>query len=212
MPSQEATTDNAPETLTNHPPIPKEFHPDLARHIIDTQPLRVAFYGIFCGWREELKEVETKNALGKPVKKFIQVIVVSKVRLSNEDGGDYLYDTIYPLVAPFISTSKLSSWEIYNTWRGRLRELRWTLYKKIQFGGNPFNMKKEDLPEIISNLAQLYLITKKAEGGWTLNKIADQYSSMLVLRGGAETGGTIGMMPQKQEGILDKALNSIWHR
>lgn len=193
---------------TIHPSTPKEFHPDLARHIMDSEPLRGAFYSLYAGWRETYLEEKFTNSLGKEKIRLVKHIVTPEgrdkiIQKKKEDGADYIYETIFPLINTMMSTSNVNSFEIYYAWHARIREITWTLTKKIMFEENPYAMQLSDIPQIISNVAQLYLLTKKAEKGWTLNKIADQYSSSLIMHNAQEGG--IQIQPKK-EGIIDK----IW--
>lgn len=187
------------------PSAPKEIHPDLARHLLDTAPLKLAFYSVFAGWREQLVPKTYTTALGDKKTKTEMVIKVSKDRLCNEAGADYLYQSIYPLVSPNEATSKIKPIDLYNAWHTRLHELTWTLAKKC-IRKNPFEMDVSSIPEIISNIAQLYVISQRAEEGWTMTKIADQYTSSLIVHHTPQGEQPVVINPPKQ-GIIQSLLN-----
>ena len=218
--------DSMQEGIQYQPPQPKEFNPDLAKHTIDTTPLKLSIEGWAGGGRrDEYYEDKIKSKTGREIVKVGVRRIRTGKSLANDAGVAYLYDTVSALVGAAVSSSNFTAQQSYDMYRGRIRnELPWTLIKKIIFcqdcshtphlkgtcetpgckckkdTSNPYDMKIEGIPEIISNLSAYYLITKKGEAGWWLGKASDQQSTMVLMRHNMGGGGAYPMPQQEKKG------------
>src|ERR1700733_13808739 len=86
---------------------PREMGVEFQKHILDINPMQLAFYKVFCGWREVIQETSIE-LYGK--KKSLQKTVfdIDPIgRACNETGANMLFTEIIPLINPASSTSHM---------------------------------------------------------------------------------------------------------
>jgi len=136
------------------------------------------------------------------------------IRLMNDDGANFLYHSILPLISHVTTTGKLSEMDIYNLWNGKLTSLEFKLLDSYYLPPivdgvkrpdlqNPYQLKSGDIGDIITSLAILYAITKKAEKGFTLTELAESFA----------TASIYNHSPQQQpKGGIGHAIGSFFNR
>jgi hypothetical protein len=113
---------------------PRALDPEFSKHILDVDPLLLAFYKTFCGWRQVTIE-ESKTVFGKTKTMTISKFVIDKFsRFINEQGANYLFNTILPLIGASSQTSHMKPIDIYNFWKGHRFDIRITLLDSYYLG------------------------------------------------------------------------------
>jgi hypothetical protein len=102
---------------------------DFTKHILDVNPIQLAFYKVFSGWRE-VQYMEETTVFGKTKQRIRTRMAIDRYsRVVNESGSNYLYNAVVPLIMPVASTSHLRPIDIYNHWHGGLLTIRGALLK-----------------------------------------------------------------------------------
>jgi len=178
-----------------------KLNDDLQRYILDTDPLHLAFYTAFCGWRLDTK-IDTENFLGSE-RQIVhkEYKIDDKSRIMNESGADYLYSSTLPLIIQTTETSNLSYKVIYKLWNGKIDRIAFALLESIYLEGNPYEIKQHRIADVVSVLASLSAITLKALEGFTLKQITETFISTYLQK------QNIGEV--KTQGLLDKFKNAM---
>lgn len=222
---------------------PRELDVEFQKHILDINPLQLAFYKVFAGWREVTDEDEkTMYGIRVPSKKT-KFDIDWFSRSANESGANFLFSEIIPLVHPTSATSKVTDLEIYNLWHGHMFTIRTTLLSTYYYPTyiclertcnfttpnfkianihkknasligsethefmkviNPYELNIQRYPNIISMLLTLYMITKKAAEGFTLEQLAQSFMTSNIIRN--------GYVPPQQTGGLMEGLRNLTGR
>ena len=170
---------------------------EFQKWITDADSLELVFKGALCGWQVTtiLKDYEF---MGDVSKKSLRTITIDKFsRLINESGADYIYRSIYPLISPLESTSKVSTDIIYSQYMQFLETISSSLGENYFIEGNTYKIKWHRSDAIISFLATMYPISLKANEGFTLEKLRETIVSQFLKN--QQMGGF-----QKQEGLIEK--------
>ena len=102
---------------------------DFTKHILDVNPMQLAFYKVFSGWRE-VQYAEERELFGRIKTTIRTKMAIDRYsRIVNESGANYLYNAVVPLIMPATSTSHLKPMDIYNHWHGGLLTIRGALLK-----------------------------------------------------------------------------------
>jgi hypothetical protein len=99
---------------------PRQLDTDIQRHMLDINPLQLAFYKVFSGWREVTDE-DMLELYGKTkVFKRVRFDIDPNGRACNESGANMLFTEVIPLISPASTTSHMKPIDIYNLWSGHL--------------------------------------------------------------------------------------------
>jgi hypothetical protein len=202
----------------------KEFNVEYQKYLVDPNPLQIVFYCKFAGW-EKTTDTTDSTILGIKIKDESFLFKPNKfTRMCNESGANYLFNSVYPLISQHVTTSFLDDHDIYNTYHGVLKAVRYrlldsyfyvtckTCYHKEHKGKdcycgcaskdfkpnkNPYDLNIDAIPDIMAYMASLYNITKKAKGGQFLKEVSETFLSTTLTK--------MGFAPeQEKKGWLDK--------
>jgi hypothetical protein len=99
---------------------PRQLDVEFQKHILDTNPMQLAFNCAFAGWRLVTRE-SIKEIYGKKKKhKEPSYVVDYAARVMNESGSSVLLNEVMPLINPATATSHLKPMDIYNLWHGHI--------------------------------------------------------------------------------------------
>lgn len=192
------------ETPELQPISPKQIEPELQKFMISSDWLAEDIF-YFSGWRKIIRQVKETDSLGNERMKVIEDWIQDKtVAFCNDACAYYLYKTIHPLINAQVATSKVTAGEIADTWLARLDEISWTLRKNMVIEGNSFELKSYAPSSMISYLGQLYLHTKKAQDGYTGDKVYDSVNTTILRRAGLEFQQGLPMQAPRKLGIREK--------
>jgi hypothetical protein len=176
---------------------PKDLGSDFQNKITDAESLDLAFKGELCGWRIVSESTKEKTITGKEKIVTKQKLEIDREgRIMNEQGANFVFKSVVPLISALTTTSSFDNADIYNQYRARLKSIKFTLLDSIVLDENPYDIIPYRVHEIISFLCSCYLITKKGHKGFTLKELAETFITSIMSR----------TMPElkSQQGFLDK--------
>jgi hypothetical protein len=158
--SLETTTQPVPvqdaATMMN----PRQMDIEFQKHILDINPLELAFYKVFSGWREITTESKRKLYDNERTIKVVSFKIDRYSRCLNEWGASELFTQVVPLVSPGSATSHLKPIEIYNLWNGHLTTIETLLLDAYSIPKYICNTKKCNFispnPDLVEEHKRLY--------------------------------------------------------
>ena len=164
---------------------------EFQKHILDAGSFEEALYLAFCGYRYTMHEVKIKTIDGEKVEIVKTLEVDRNAKIINEAGANYLAKAINPLISHLATTSNLSEKQILREWKGKLTSIIFALEDSYYFEGNPYELKIERLPDIITTLATAISITSKSKDGFTLKQLTETILTQIR--------GSYPITPQREE-------------
>jgi hypothetical protein len=174
---------------------------DFQRYILDSSSLEESIYLAFCGFRYVISEVKVKGIDGEKIERVKHLERDKKAQILNEAGANYLAKEIFSLTSPMVNTSNLEPKLILRLWKGKLTSTAFSLLDSYYFEDNPYELKVDRLPDIITTLSMAITITSKSKDGFTLKQLTETILTQIR--------GVVPMntpQPQQKKGILDKLL------
>lgn len=174
---------------------------EFQKFITDADYLRLAFYCAFSGWRLTYAN-ETTNILGKKKTKTVQYYTIDdNARIMTEAGSNYVFSAVYPMISQTSSTSTLSQIQIYKLWRTKITSIRYALLDSVYVKGNPYKLDPSRIHDVTTSVLEMYIITNKAEKGFTLTRLAESFITTVIAKSGNSE--------IKDQGALQKAIEGF---
>jgi hypothetical protein len=108
----------------------KELGQEYQKHITDTDAMNIVFYMALSGWRKISIAEPTKTILSVKIENVKTYFHIDRdSRIMDEEGANYLYSSVYPLISVLITTGIVDEQYIWTTWNGKIRSIGLSLLK-----------------------------------------------------------------------------------
>ena len=150
---------------------------EFQRYSTEIKGLEIVFYQALCGWQLKTKNIkgEILEMQSDELKRYFDVN--RKMRYCNEEFASSLANSVYGLVSQITTTGNLTEREIYDLWDTTIDGFDYDILTDYHDQNN-YDIKIESADRITVFCCSFSAYTKKARGGYTLQKFAENVLSI----------------------------------